>query len=73
MEAAQTAILAVKKANPRILITVWKQHIADKYRDDIQNGNINFFLDKVYSNDIQEVEESGAFVKKFSFLGNAIK
>ena len=73
LEAAQTALLALKKANPRILVTVWKQHIADKYRDDIMVGNINFFLDKDYSDDVRDVEQSGIILEKINLLREPIK
>ena len=42
----------LKKANPRSVVLLWKQHITDKYKDEIYNGNIRYFLIKDYKSDI---------------------
>lgn len=49
---ARTAIEALKKANPKLLIMGWKTHVADKYGETIMAGNVNFFLEKDYTEDV---------------------
>ena len=73
LEAAQTALVAVKKANPRLLVTVWKLNIADKYRNDITEGNINFFLDKDYSEDLRDADQSAMILEKINLLREPIR
>ena len=47
----------LKKTNPKIVIQTWKIHIAMKYKEQIQQGNVNFFIENDF---IQDVETVGA-------------
>jgi hypothetical protein len=49
---AKNALLLVRKANPKLIVKIWKSHVVGKYRDEIQAGNIDFFLKKDYSSDV---------------------
>jgi hypothetical protein len=44
----------IKIANPRLLITTWKEKITDKYRDKIEKGDIQYFIEKDYKEDAAE-------------------
>lgn len=52
IKTANTFISGIKKMNPKKLIQVWKSSVLDYYGDEIARGNIEFFLNKDYSNDI---------------------
>ena len=41
---AKNALVLVRKANPKLIVKIWKSHVVGKYRDEIQAGNIDFFL-----------------------------
>jgi len=41
----------VKKSNPKMIMTVWKNMVTDKYGEQIEEGNIQFFLEKNYKED----------------------
>lgn len=41
----------IKLANPRILITTWKSMINEKYRIQIDTGDVNYFIEKDYKDD----------------------
>jgi len=71
--AAETSLLAIKKANPRLLVTVWKQSISDKYKNDIVAGNLSFFLEKDYSDDVQDVDQSSIILEKINLLRKPIQ
>ena len=73
LEVAHTGLLALKKANPRLLIGVWKEHIADKYRNNIEAGDIGFFLEKDYSNDLAGVEQPSVVLEKINILRQPIR
>jgi hypothetical protein len=45
----------LKKANPTILLKVWYNNIFLKYGDKIQAGNLDFFLEKDYSDDLAKM------------------
>ena len=48
----------LKTANPTILIKIWYTYIYEPYKTEIGLGNINFFLEKDYSQDISKVPNS---------------
>ena len=39
----------LKKSNPRMIITTWKTQVTDKYEEHILAGDIDFFLNKDYT------------------------
>lgn len=42
----------IKQGNPKLLITIWKTNIALPYKDLIYQGDIDYFLNKDYKQDI---------------------
>ena len=48
----------VRKANPKMIIKIWRSFIVDKYRKEIEAGDIGFFLEKDYSEDVQGADHS---------------
>lgn len=54
IKKAKSALEMLKKANPRAIILIWKEHIAIPYKKRIEDGDITFFLEKDYSNDISK-------------------
>jgi ATP phosphoribosyltransferase len=42
----------LKKTNPRMIITAWKTHVADKYEEHILAGDIDYFLNKDYTQEL---------------------
>lgn len=57
IKSAKSAVGALTYANPKALVKVWKSY-AFKYNDEIENGNIDFFINKDYGSDLQSVENS---------------
>lgn len=51
-------IESVKKMNPGLLIKVWKKHITDKYEAKIEEGNLDYFLNKDYKEDLSSLEKA---------------
>ena len=46
----------VRKANPRLLITIWYSYIALRYGDKIEALDSEFFINKNYEEDIKELD-----------------
>jgi len=42
----------LKKTNPRMIITTWKTQVADKYEERILAGDIDYFLNKDYTQEL---------------------
>ena len=53
IDSAKTALFIIKKTNPRILMNAWCTYIAGPYADQIEKGDIGFFLDKDYTRDLE--------------------
>jgi accessory colonization factor AcfC len=54
---AKNSLIMIRKANPKMIIKIWKSHIVDKYTKQIEDGDLTFFMDKDYSNDISGNEK----------------
>ena len=70
---AETSLVALRKANPRIVISNWKIAVADKYREDILKGNIELFLNKDYSDDLEGTEDSNTILQKIATVRKSMK
>ena len=51
ISTAYIALLAIKKANPKLICNIWKNDILAYYRESIENGDLAYFANKDYSND----------------------
>jgi hypothetical protein len=50
-ERGRLYLEGIKKSNPRIVITTWKTMVTDKYADQIEAGDIEYFLNKDFTED----------------------
>ena len=71
--SAKNALIAIRKANPKMIIKIWKAFIADKYREKIESGDISFFLTKDYSNDVANSNNSDKIMESINRLREPIK
>jgi len=55
---AKNALIAIRKANPKMIVKIWSSFIVSKYRSEIEAGNIDFFLKKDYSDDVLGTQNS---------------
>jgi hypothetical protein len=63
IQTAKNSFMLVKQANPTIIIKTWVQHIYLPYKDTIDSGNIDFFFNKDYSQDLAGVSNSKEVLK----------
>ena len=59
IDSARTALFLLKKTNPRILLNTWITFVAEPYADHVARGDIGFFLEKDYTQDLE-------------YMGNAV-
>ena len=59
IKTSKTALCMMKQANPKMLLSVWYRYIYVKYADKIEEENIDFFLDKDYTEDVAKLEKKG--------------
>jgi hypothetical protein len=53
IDSAKTALFLIKKTNPRILMNAWVTCIVEPYHAQIDKGDIGFFLEKDYTQDLE--------------------
>ena len=70
---AKNALLAIRKANPRLIVKIWNTYIVGKYKGVIEKGDIGFFLNKDYSQDLVNSENSGKIMEAIDRLRNPVK
>lgn len=71
--AAKNGLLAIRSMNPRLIIEVWQSHISYHYKSEIENGNIDFFLNKDYTSDLQNSENADKIMQSIQRLRNPVK
>jgi hypothetical protein len=73
LQTAKNSLLAIKKANPRLLSKIWKQYVVGPYIEKIESGDINFFLVKDYSHDLQQTDNSSKIIEAINRLREPIR
>jgi len=46
------AFTKMRKANPKLIMMTFKEHVIEPYRDEIEAGDIDFFISKDYKQDV---------------------
>ena len=70
ISTTKSALLMLKKANPRMIITLWNSHVYLKYGAEIENDNIDYFLNKDYTEDLNNHLDTGAMNKALQAIDN---
>jgi len=70
---AKNSLLAIKKANPKLIVKIWNAYIVNKYKTQIENGDISFFINKDYSQDVTNAEHSDKIMESINRLREPIK
>lgn len=71
--AAKNALNLIRKANPKMIVKIWKTFIAEKYRDQIAAGDIAFFIDKDYGSDVSSAQNSDKIMESINRLREPIR
>ena len=71
--SAKNALITFRKMNPKLLISVFKDSVANVYREELFNGNLDYFVEKDYSNDIFDIDNTSNILEKINKLRDPIK
>jgi hypothetical protein len=63
----------IQSANPSILVRAWHQYVYSKYADVIESGNTDFFLEKDYSDDINQFDYAEHIMKVINTFRQPLK
>ena len=70
---AKNALLAIRKANPKLLVRVWVKYVSSPYKTEIEAGNIEFFINKDYSSDFAQKDNADKIMEAIDRLRGPIK
>ena len=70
---AKNALLAIRKANPKLLVRIWIKYVYTPYKQQIDVGDINFFLTKDYSSDLARNDNADKIMESIDRLRNPVK
>ena len=71
--SAKNSFALIRKANPKLIVKIWKSYVVDKYGSEIDLGNISFFIDKDYASDLTNAENSDKIIEAINRLRNPVK
>lgn len=70
---AKNALLAIRKANPKLLVRIWIKYVYTPYKQQIEDGDINFFLTKDYTTDLARNDNADKIMESIDRLRNPVK
>jgi len=70
---AKNSLLAIRKANPKIIVKIWNTFVVGKYKNQIESGDIDFFVNKDYGNDLVTNSNSDKIMESIDRLRIPVK
>ena len=71
--ATKNALTAIRKANPKMIVKIWNSFVVGKYKSEIEAGNIGFFINKDYANDVSNAANSDKIMESINRLREPIR
>ena len=71
--ATKNALTTIRKLNPKMIVKIWNSFIVSKYKSEIEAGNIEFFVNKDYSQDVSVTSNSDKIMESIDRLREPIK
>ena len=69
----KTSFETIKKANPSLTVKAWYHKVYTPYSQIIDAGDISFFFDKDYSQDLQSVSNAGEIMKMIDQIRGPVR
>lgn len=70
---AKNALITIRKANPKLLVRIWSNYVVGPYKEQIEQGDIDFFINKDYSQDLSRNDNAGKIMESIDRLRQPIK
>ena len=70
---AKNSLIAIRKANPKLIVKIWISYVATPYQSEILSGNIDFFINKNYANDLSKTGNSDQIMSSIDRLRGPVK
>jgi len=73
VRATGVALEGIRKVNPKLIMNIWKEYIVDVYSNEIEAGEIEFFINKEYKNDLNDLQNSNSVLEAIEKLRDPVK
>ena len=73
IKKARDGLELLKKTNPKLVIKIWKEYIVDCYKIEIERGELDFFINKDYTNDVSNASNAGSIMEFINRLREPIR
>jgi hypothetical protein len=70
---AKNALIAIRKANPKLIVKIWLKYVVMPYKAQIDSDDINFFISKDYSADLVRNDNADKIMESINRLREPIK
>lgn len=70
---AKNALIAIRKANPKLIVKIWIKYVLSPYQEQINIGDINFFMNKDYSSDLVVNDNADKIMESIDRLREPVK
>ena len=70
---AKNGLMTIRKANPKMIVKIWNTYIVGKYKAEIEKGDITFFINKDYSQDLVYASNPDKIIESIDRLRMPIK
>ena len=70
---AKNSLVAIRKANPKLIVRIWITYVANPYQDRIIAGDVNFFIEKDYANDLTRSAHADQIMECIDRLRDPVK
>lgn len=72
IKTLKKAITRARRANPKMILTLIKTRVLNKYRDKIESNDFSFFIDKDYELDLSG-NNSGTIIQKLEDMRECVR
>ena len=73
IKSSKESFESIKRMNPSAIIKVWNSYIYNTYKTQIDNGDIEFFFDKDYANDLSGLQNIGDITQIIDSIRQPLK
>ena len=73
LKTALASLVTIRPATPKFIIMSWKNYVLDKYEENIMSGNLEYFLEKDYSDDVKDTGDAANILDKIIVIKNTMK
>ena len=70
---SKNSLMIVRKANPKMIVKIWNAYVVGKYKSEIEAGNLDFFINKDYSSDFINANNSDKIIEAIDRIRQPIK